>query len=70
MQKGSVNKVILVGHLGETLKAGLPRGGPLLQHLVWQPMNLEKIVRETGKTIQSGTDACCLVSRQSLLGNM
>ena len=70
MQKGSVNKVILVGHLGGDPESRFTQGGQPLQRLALRLMSLEKTVREIGKIIQNGIDVCCLVSKQKLQQNM
>ena len=70
MQKGSVNKVILVGHLGGDPESRFTPGGTLSQHLVLQRTNLGKTAKAIGKIIQSGIVVFYLVSRLSLQQSM
>ena len=70
MQKGSVNKVILVGHLGGDPEGRFTPGGTAELHLVLPQMNPVVIVTATGRIIQNGTVAYYLVNRQKQLRNM
>ena len=70
MQKGSVNKVILVGHLGGDPEGRFTPGGTAVTTFSIAQMNPVVIVTGTGRIIQNGTVVCYLVSRQKQLQNM
>ena len=69
MQKSSVNKVIIVGNLGQDPEARFTPQKPQLQILVLQLMNLGKLKMGKFKIEPNGTGLSCMGKWQKLLVN-
>ena len=65
MQKGSVNKVVLVGHLGGDPETRFTPSGAAVAILAWQQMNHGKMPMVNFKIKPSGIAVLCLENQQN-----